>query len=160
MAVNTLGTQGLAMFGCNLSIPCASKRAKTFWGVYSLAVTYIRKFGALVILLTSLLSPAMACAVADMPMTAEERACCQMMGSECAQSSMPASHGCCQEIPGNVYDKALNTKAAILPSIAAVAAWFPIQQIVLSTASVSGWYEHRDSSPPKSPPPTISILRI
>lgn len=160
MAVSTLWTRSLPWSDVTFLFHVHQKGAKTLWGVYSLAVTYIRKFGAFVILLTSLLSPAMACAVADMPMTAEERACCQMMGSECGQSSMPASHGCCQEVPGSVYDEALNTKAAILPSIAAVVAWLPIQQIALSTASVSGWYEHRDSSPPKSPLSTISILRI
>lgn len=121
---------------------------------------HFRKFGALVLLVASFLSPVLACTVADMSMTNEERACCQMMGSKCGQKGMPASQGCCHKIPGSVYDNALNTKAAALHPIAVLVAWLPPKQLALPTSSVHGWVEPRDSSPLKSPPSTISILRI
>ncbi len=123
-------------------------------------MTYLRKFGALVLLLASFLTPAMACAVADSPMTSEERACCQMMGSKCGQKGMPASQGCCHKIPGSVYDYALNAKAATLHQVVVPVVWLPALQIANPTSFFSGWIEHLDYSPPKPPPSTISILRI
>jgi hypothetical protein len=32
--------------------------------------------------------------------------------------------------------------------------------LVNPVSSVNGWVEHADSSPPKSPPASISVLRI
>lgn len=140
--------------------PDASGNAKVSVGVYLRVVTYLRKFGALAMLFAALVTPTMACAVADSPMTSEERACCQMMGSHCSQTGTPASQGCCHKIPGSVYDNALNTKAAALHPVAVLVAWLPPQQLALPTSSVHGWVEPGDSSRLKSPPSTISILRI
>jgi hypothetical protein len=119
-----------------------------------------RQFGALVLLLASCLAPAMACMVPGAQMTTEERACCRMMGNQCGEMEMPASHGCCRETPPNVFDSALDTKAValhpnIVPTISLAAL-----QLVNSTPHVIGWVEHPDYSPPTSPPSTVSILRI
>lgn len=90
----------------------ASINAKGKLGVYSPVVTHLRKFGVFAMLFAALLTPTMACAVADSPMTSEERACCQMMKNHCGEKGMPASHGCCKKIPGGLYDNALNTKGS------------------------------------------------
>ena len=140
--------------------PRASSSSKDVLGVYSPAVTYFRKFGALVLLFASFLTPTMACAVADSPMTSEERACCQMMGSECGHKGMPASQRCCHKIPGSLYDNALNAKAVMFHPVVVPVIWLPALQVGNPTSSFSGWIEHLDYSPPKPPPSTISILRI
>src|SRR6266702_148135 len=127
-------------------------------GVYLPVVTYLRKFGALALLFAALLTPTMACAVSDSPMTSEERACCQMMKNHCGEKGMPASHGCCKKIPGSLYDNALNAKAATLHPVVVPVVWLPTLQLRNPTSSFTGWTEHLDYSPPKPPPSTISIL--
>ena len=155
------GADCLEHFLCNFCTPFASSNAKDGLGVYRPTVTYLREFGAVVLLLASFLTPAMACAVADSPMTSEERACCQMMGSKCGQMGMPESHGCCHKIPGSVYDNALNTKALTLHPGAVPVIWLPAHQLGVPTSLVHGWVEQPDYiSSRRSPPSTISILRI
>src|SRR5258708_28255610 len=103
----------------------------------------------------------MGCVGTDSRMTSEERACCQIMGSQCGQKGMPASQGCCHKIPGSVYDNALNTKAVTLRPVAVPVTWLPAHQLRVPTPFVHGWVEHRDYiSSRESPPSTISILRI
>ena len=120
----------------------------------------LRQIGVLVLLLATGLSPAMACMVPGAQMTPEERACCRMMQNQCGQMEMPASHGCCQKAPANLYDKALNASAAVLHVPAASVIWLDASALFTQEASIAGWTEHRDYSPPQSPPSTISILRI
>lgn len=129
-------------------------------GVYLAEVKHLRKCGALVMLLTSLLSPALACTVADMPMTGEERACCQMMGSHCGQTGTPVSPGCCHKILGSVYDNALNKRAGVLHPVAVPIVWLPAHGLGIPTSSIRSWVEHRDGSIRKHPPSTVSVLRI
>ncbi len=119
-----------------------------------------RQFGVLVLLLASWLTPAMACMVPYAPMTPEERACCRMMKYQCGEMEMPASHSCCQKIPPNAYDSALDTKAVAFHPVAGPVIWLAASQLVNPSASVTAWVEHTDYSPPKSTPSTISILRI
>ncbi len=120
----------------------------------------LRQFGALVLLLASCLSPAVACMVPAAQMTTEERACCRMMNYQCEQMQMPASNGCCQKTPSNVYDNALDTKSMAFHPVVVPVIWLAASQLVNPASSVIGWVEHHDYSPPKSPPSTISILRI
>jgi hypothetical protein len=129
-------------------------------GVYLPVVTYLRKFGALAMLFAALLTPTMACVVADSPMTSEERACCQMMKNHCGEKGMPASHGCCKKIPGSLYDNALNAKAVMVHPVVVPVIWLSALQVANPASSFSGWIEHLDYSAPKPPPTTISILRI
>jgi hypothetical protein len=123
-------------------------------------VTHLRKLGTLVLLLASFLTPAMACVVADVPMTPEERACCRMMHNQCGQMEMPASHGCCQKAPLTVFDRALakNAEAQHLDLTPVISLTPP--ELLSADSSAIGWVEHHDFSPPQSPPSTISILRI
>lgn len=121
----------------------------------------LRKFGVLVLLLVSCLAPAMACLAPDAQMNTEERACCRMMKNQCGQmNNMPASHGCCQKTPPSVRDNALDTKAVTFHPVVAPVIWLAAFDLVNSTSAVTGWVENPDYSPPKSPPSTISILRI
>lgn len=128
-------------------------------GVYSAAVAYLRKFGAVVLLAASFLAPVMACA-ANLPMTREERACCQTMIDRCGEGQMPASHNCCHKIPGSVYENALKVKAVALHSAVGPVRFLSAQQLGSPTSSISGWVDHRDYPPAQSPPSSISILRI
>jgi hypothetical protein len=120
----------------------------------------LRQFGVLVLLLVSCLAPAVACMVPDAQMNTEERACCRMMKHQCGQMEMPASHGCCNKTPPSVHDNALDTKTVTFHPVVASILWLAAFELVNPTSAVSGWVERPDYSPPKSPPATISILRI
>jgi hypothetical protein len=120
----------------------------------------LRQFGVLVLLLVSCVAPAMACMVPDGAMSAEERACCRMMKNQCGQMEMPASHGCCQKTPLGVRDSALDTKVTTLHPVAAPVIWLAAFELVNPIATVIERVEASDYSSPKSPPSTISILRI
>jgi hypothetical protein len=119
----------------------------------------LRQFGVLVLLLVSCVAPAMACAIPDAQMSAQERACCQMMKSQCGQMEMPASHGCCRQTPQSIHSNALDTKMVVLHPAALTAIWLTASDL-LHPATVVGWVDRPEHSPPKSPPSTISILRI
>ena len=120
----------------------------------------LRQFGVLVLLLLSCLVPAMACMVPNAEMSSQESACCRMMKKQCGQMEMPASHGCCQKTPPSVHDNALDTRAVTFHPAVAPVIWLAAFELVNPTSPVIGWVEHPDYSPPKSPPSTISILRI
>ena len=120
----------------------------------------LRKFGVLVLLLASWLTPAMACVIPGAQMSTEERACCRMMKNQCGQMGMPASHGCCQKIPPSVHDNALNTKPVTIHPVVVPVIWLAAPELVNPSCAVAECVEHPSYSPPKSPPATISILRI
>lgn len=119
----------------------------------------LRQFGVLVLLLASSLTPAVACMIPGAQMSTEERACCRTMQNQCGQMEMPASHGCCNKTPPNVYDNALDTKAVALHPVAVTVIGLASPELLNPAPSVIEWVEH-DYSPPQSPPSTISILRI
>jgi hypothetical protein len=119
-----------------------------------------RQFGVLLLLLVSCLAPAMACIVPDAQMNTEERACCRVMKNQCGQIEMTASHGCCKKAPPSVRDNVLDTKTVTFHPVAAPVIWLAAFELVNPASAIIGWVEHPDYSPPKSPPATISILRI
>lgn len=121
---------------------------------------FIRTFGVVLLLLTSSLAPATACIVPDAQMSAEERACCAMMKNQCSQMEMPASHGCCQKTPPGMCDGALATKKFLVHPVAATVIRLTAAELLNPTDVVAGWIERTESSPPKSPPSAVSILRI
>ena|SRR6185312_17257153 len=120
----------------------------------------LRQFGALVLLLVTCVAPAMACMVPDAQMSTEERACCRMMKNQCGQMEMPASHGCCQKAPQGVHTNALDTKAVTFHPVVVAVIWLTAYELVNPTTAIAGWIDRPEYSPPKSPPSTISILRI
>jgi hypothetical protein len=129
-------------------------------GILYLRMKVFRQFGVLVLLLVSCLAPAMACMVPEAQMSTEERACCRMMKNQCGQMEMPASHGCCQKTPPSVRDNALDTKAVTFHPVVVPVIWLAASELANPVSAVSGWVEHPEYSPPKSPPAAISILRI
>jgi hypothetical protein len=119
-----------------------------------------RQLGALSLLLVTCLAPAMACMVPGAEMSTQERACCRTMKNQCGQMGMPASHGCCQKAPPSVHDNALTTKTVARSPVAITAIWLTAYEVLPPASVVVGWVRHPDYSPPESPPPAISILRI
>ena len=118
------------------------------------------KFGIIILLLVSYLTPAMACMVSDMQMNAEERACCLAMKNHCEQMGMPASHGCCQKAPKSAQDNALDTKAVTHHPIAIAVVWLSAAELLNPNPVATGLVEHADYSASQSPPSSVSILRI
>lgn len=123
-------------------------------------MTALRQFGVLVLLLVSCVAPAMACMIPDAQMSAEERICCRMMKGQCGQMEMPASHGCCQKTPQSVYINAPAPKTGPVHPVTVTAIWLAASELVNPNASVARWVDRPEYSPPKSPPSTVSILRI
>lgn len=120
----------------------------------------VLQLGTVMLLLGSYLTPVMACMVSDVSMNPEERACCRAMQGQCGQMEMPASHGCCQKAPPGDHNDALSSKAATLDAVAVATDWLDASVAlnpVFMNASQIDWL---DSSPPTSPPATVSILRI
>jgi hypothetical protein len=129
-------------------------------GILYVGMKAIRQFGVLVLLLVSCLAPAMACMVPNAAMSTQERACCRMMKNQCGQVEMPALHGCCQKSPPSVHDNALDTKAMTFHPVAIPVIWLAASELANPASAAAGRVEHSGYSPPKSPPSTISILRI
>jgi hypothetical protein len=120
----------------------------------------LRQFCVLALLLVSCMAPAMACMVPGAQMSNQERACCRMMKNQCGQMEMPALHGCCQKTPPSAHYDGLDTKAVALHPVVVSVISLTASELVNPTSTVAGWVDHPDYSPPKSPPSTISILRI
>lgn len=120
----------------------------------------LHQFGVLVLLLATCLTPAVACMLPGAQMTPEERACCRLMHDQCGQMEMPASQGCCQKTPPNVYDSARDTKETALHPVAIPVIWVTSSELLNPAPLVAGSVDHHDYSPPQSPPSAISILRI
>jgi hypothetical protein len=120
----------------------------------------LRQFGVLTLLLISCFAPAMACMVPAAQMNTEERACCHMMKNQCGQMEMPASQNCCQKTPPSLHDYALATQSTAFQPVMIPIIWLAAPELLYPASTVVGWVEHIDYSPPKSPPATISILRI
>ena len=120
----------------------------------------LRQLGVMVLLLATSLAPAMACMAPAAQMTTEERACCRMMNYQCGQMQMSKSSGCCQKTPQSAFDNALATGPSVLHPVPVSVVWLSASELMNRVFTVAGWVEHTDYSPPKSPPSTISILRI
>jgi hypothetical protein len=96
----------------------------------------------------------------DAQMTTEERACCRMMKSQCGQMEMPASHDCCKKAPKSVSESALKTDTLSLHPLMFAALWVSTFDLLAPQDATIGWIQRPQDSPPKSPPSTITILRI
>src|ERR1700758_5152599 len=87
-----------------------------------------RQFGMVILLLVSYLTPAMACMVSNVPMNAEERACCAAMKNQCEQMGMSASHGCCQKTPESAQDNALAARAITYRPVTVSVIWLSVAE--------------------------------
>jgi hypothetical protein len=112
------------------------------------------------LLLVSCVAPAMACMAPDAEMTVEERACCRMMKSDCGQMEMPASHDCCKKTSGTLQATALKSDSVSVHPVVAVEVRVSSFDLFPPHNATNGWVQRPEHSPPKSPPSTISALRI
>jgi hypothetical protein len=111
------------------------------------------------LLLVSCVAPAMACVTPDVQMTAEERACCRIMKSQCGQMEMPSSQDCCKKALSSDHESALKTDTASFHPAAFVAIWTSSSELLAPQSASTGWVRP-EHSPPESPPSAIAILRI
>jgi hypothetical protein len=110
-------------------------------------------------LILSLLAPTMACALPNAQMTAQEHACCQKMKGNCGSMRMPASHSCCQQNMQANHLDAVQPESASVPVAAAIAV-LPSPTIFDLRSLSFERVRLQQHSPPISPPPTVSVLRI
>jgi hypothetical protein len=129
-------------------------------GVSFYPVKFLRQFGAVLLLLVACVAPAMACMAPDAQMTSEGRACCRMMKSQCGQMEMPASHGCCKKVPGNIQGSALKSDAVSLHPAVFVALWVCSFELHALQGANGPWAQHPEHAPPKPLSSSSSILRI
>jgi hypothetical protein len=93
-------------------------------------------------------------------MSVQERACCRMMHGQCGEMQMPAMHGCCQKSLQSLGHHALNSEIVTLSPFMATAMTAAAFQLSAATSASADRFEPAHHSPPTSPPPSISILRI
>jgi hypothetical protein len=120
----------------------------------------VRQFGAILLLLVSCAAPAMACMAPGAQMTAEERACCRMMKSQCRQMDLSISHGCCKKAPMDDRDNALRTDTASSHAATFVAIPVSSFELLIPQGASGGRAQGLEHSPPKSPPSATTVLRI
>jgi hypothetical protein len=110
-------------------------------------------------LILSLFVPTMACALPNAHMTAQEHACCQKMKDNCGRMRMPASHSCCEpSVQANHFD-AVQPESASVPVVTAIAVLPSPTTFDLRSPNFER-LSPPHHSPPASPPPTVSVLRI
>jgi hypothetical protein len=119
----------------------------------------LRHLAFVLALVLSLLAPTMACALPNARMTPQEHACCQKMKGNCGSMRMPASHGCCQQSMQVNHFDAVRPESASVPAAVVIAvlpspATFDLRSLSFERVSL------KQHSPPISPPPTVSVLRI
>jgi hypothetical protein len=125
---------------------------------YTEFVRLARQIGLLALLLISYVAPVMACMRVDARMSAPERACCRMMKGQCGEMEMPGSHGCCHKTATS-GDHALRTgTVALHPAMGFAVLLAPTGLPDASTSAT--WIRGPQHSLPKSPPYSVSILRI
>jgi len=121
-------------------------------------VKWTCKLAAVILAVSVWVSPVMACMVSD-TLTEAERECCQQMGDDCATSTMPDSHSCCQTTVQQVDSYLANSRFDFSHSHPAVLQVlgmdFHAPAIPADMHSLA-----QDHSPPVSQPETIAILRI
>ena len=129
-------------------------------GYAEASVTRIRQIGVLALLLASCLAPVTACMVPGAQMSAQERACCRLMGDQCGQAEMPPSHGCCHKTAPGLHGGAVDTKFVSLhPAAVSVVQWIALE-LPNPSFAISGRVAHADLSLQGSPPSSLPILRI
>ena len=120
----------------------------------------LRQFGVALLLVASGLRPVMACSNPGVPMSAAERACCQMMHNECERMGMSASSGCCRKAPAGAHEYFVETKIAGDHAAPVATLGLAVADSCAAASVQTGWVEYANDSPPESPPTSVAILRI
>ena len=116
------------------------------------------KLAALILALCVCGTPLMACMVPD-TLTEAERECCEQMADKCGSSMMPDSHSCCQTTVQQIDPYLANSRFDLSYSHPAAIQLLQTDSCGLAVLTESHCLP-QEHSPPKSPPETISILRI
>ena len=83
-----------------------------------------------------------------------------MMGSQCGQTDMPGSRGCCHKYFAGPLHDALTVKAIFIQEILGAPAILAPSQSEWVALLGRGFIEQSEYPPPGSPPASISVLRI
>ncbi len=127
---------------------------------YWLTVKRLTQMIALLTLLLTCATPVMACMIPDAQMSAQERACCRMMNSQCGQTGMSGMPDCCGKGPANLQAAALRPSASFY-NVRTVFLTSSVLDALLTPGFTSlGWITLPDRSPPLRSKPTNSPLRI
>jgi hypothetical protein len=103
----------------------------------------------------------MACMAPNAEMTFEERTCCRMMKNQCGQSmEMPASHDCCKKAPKTITEAVIQKNIATIHPLAFAVVLLSSFDLLGLDDALTGWVQRPEHSPPKTPPSSITILRI
>lgn len=121
---------------------------------------FLRQLGAILLLLISSAAPVMACMRVDAQMSAPERACCRMMKNQCGDMQMPESHGCCHKSLQSVDQNALQARSVALRPFSAILVTMAAFDLLVPHSVSAEWVESPQYSPPKSPPSSVSVLRL
>lgn len=118
----------------------------------------VAKSAAVVLCMALLGTPAMACLVPGMNMTAAEHECCRHMARQCSGMRMPASHSCCRtELPAA---KAYVASATVsMPTLSVVQSVVPIPLLQIGADQMSFASIHIEHPPPEFAIDT-TVLRI
>src|ERR1700730_8228108 len=120
----------------------------------------VRHFGVILLLLLSCAAPLMACVTPEDQMTAAERACCRIMHNQCAQMGMPSSQDCCAKAPRAPLENAIRSNPVRFEPVAALVMWVASFHVLAQDSVSQAWIQNPEHWPPKSPPLSITVLRI
>src|SRR5258708_5885148 len=125
-------------------------------------VKWTVKLAVLALALSLQAVPLMACMLPDSLLTEEERACCKAMADDCGQMEMPASHSCCKITVHDSDPFLVNSCFAAGHSQMAAAPLVLVHgsDVFLPATGTQHSSVAKIHSPPVSPPPVFSILRI
>jgi len=123
-------------------------------------VKWTGKLVILVLALSLWASPLVACMLPDAMLSAEERECCLTMANDCGDMEMPASHACCTVTVKETGPYLVKARFAIAHSQPTPASLDAPENIPLPKNLSLVKTSVQAHSPPVSPPPGISVLRI
>ena len=125
-------------------------------------VKWTGKLAILALALSLQAVPLMACMLPDSLLTEEERACCKEMDGDCGQMEMPASHSCCKMTVHDSDPFLVNPRFATGHSQTAASSLILVHgsDVFLPATDARHPFVEQIHSPPVSPPPVFSILRI
>jgi len=119
-----------------------------------------RQFGALLLLLFLSFAPSERCAAAGAQLTQQELACCRMMKNQCGPMDMSAAHNCCRKSLQASHSAALQIRPVDISPNTTLAAHPTLATLTVRSWASREWAEAAEHAPPKSPPLSISVLRI
>jgi len=114
------------------------------------------QFAVLLLIMSIIAAPVMACLVPGRQMSAEELNCCKKMAHECETSAMPTSHSCCQHPVSRHAASVSITRTVDVGYSAAALVQADFAPAVQTNPQVAYGFE----SPPESPLKINNVLRI